>query len=154
MSRIRNLSRALTVGSVLGASALGGVAAFGVAPAGATILPIPPHITATPADPMINTKTILVGTGFAPNATLTVEECSRTSWIAPQDPCATSNVIRVHTSPTGHFRHALTAEICPGVGPGVTPPGFVQLCWVGVPTPVGVDGITLVGASRLTVTGP
>lgn len=154
MPRIRNLSRALAVGSLLAASALGGIAVIGAGPASATILPIPPHITATPADPMINTKTVLVGTGFAPNAALTVEECSLTSWIAPQDPCARTNIIRVHTSATGHFRHVLTAEICPGVGPGVVPPGFVEHCWVGVPTPVGVDGITLVGASPLIVTGP
>lgn len=145
MTRIRSL----TVAAIASAAAVGLMAV----PADAVVAPRPPHIVAMPDNVMVNTDTVLVGSNFPPNRTLTVAECSTKQWFVPEHPCATSNVIRVHTSANGHFRHAMTATVCPSIQAG-GPPGFSQLCYVGVPMLTGVDGVTLLGAAPLVVTGP
>jgi hypothetical protein len=144
---INNLTCAAAVGAF-------GLLALQAGPASAATGPVttPPHIVATPNNLMINTKTVLTGTGFAPATKLVVEECSATSWIAPEDPCASSNIIHVRTTAAGNFKHSMTATICPS--DGAPKPGFVQRCYVGVPHPFGVDQVRLLGATSLFVTGP
>jgi hypothetical protein len=112
-------------------------------------------IVVDPVSVMVRTATKLTGTNFPADATLTVKECSQTTWIVPETPCASSNVIRITTNSTGDFETTMTAEVCPGPTPTpVAPPAFVQSCYIGEPVPQGIDTITLVGASRITVTGP
>jgi hypothetical protein len=148
MSPLHRIILALSFGSA-------GLLLLSAAPASAVPDPTaaPPHIVARPDNLMVNTDTTLTGTGFPPDRTLTVEECSETTWIVPQNPCATSNIIHVHTTLTGRFRHEMKAEVCPAPG-SIAPPGFAERCYVGVPRPTGVDVIVLVGAARITVTGP
>jgi hypothetical protein len=112
-----------------------------------------PHIVANPSNLMVNTATHLSGTGFRPDAKLQVMECSQTSWIAPQQPCATGNPVIVRTGPKGAFKASLTAEVCPQVTPP-TRRGFREVCYVGVAHRVGTDFFQLVGAVKIIVTGP
>ena len=112
-----------------------------------------PHIVAKPNNLMVNTTTHLTGTGFRPNTTLKVMECSRTNWIVPQQPCATKNVVTVTTNSAGAFRASMTALVCPKVMQPARR-GFQETCYVGVPHPRGIDTIVLVGAAKIVVTGP
>jgi hypothetical protein len=101
---------------------------------------------------MVNRSTSLVGTNFKPRKSVTIKECSETNWIVPQDPCQSSNSIVVKTNGRGAFTSSFTVQTCPG---GMTTsPGFSEKCYIGDPTPSGIDVITLVGAVRVTVTGP
>ena len=157
VSRLHEFALVLAVGGI-------GLIGLEASPAGATLTSsqASPHIVARPNNLMINTNTMLTGTGFKPRSNLTVEECSTKTWIAPQNPCATSNVIHVRTNQAGYFKHAMTAKVCPSNGPPHAqgsnrpshPQGFAQRCYVGVPTGRGVDEIVLVGATPITVTGP
>jgi hypothetical protein len=97
----------------------------------------PPPATAAAA------ATTLEGTGFAPNANYTVAECSKTNWIAPQNPCVNSNDVTVATGSTGGFTHGFAVRACS--------PALVSTCFVGVPLPSGVDTIELVGAAPVIV---
>ncbi len=110
-----------------------------------------PHITAHPNNVMVNTATELIGTHFQPSTTLTVKECGLKNWIVPQNPCDSSNSIVVTTNAQGAFKSSFIVETCTT---GSGDPGFSQRCYIGVPTPNGIDTITLVGAVRITVTGP
>jgi len=98
---------------------------------------------------MVNTKTKLVGTNFKPSTSLTIEECGQKNWIAPQDPCDSTNSIVVVTNSRGQFKSPFTVQTCPG-----GTPGFAERCCIGVPTPTGVDTVTLLGAATVVVTGP
>ena len=121
-----------------------------------SVVPPPtPTIVANPTNVMVDTATTLTGTDFPANATLTIKECSRTTWIVPQDPSATSNVTTVATNANGQFHAKMTAAVCPSTQPTpVATPGFVQNCYVGEPLPQGIDTMALVGATAITVTGP
>jgi hypothetical protein len=147
-----------SAGRVASALIAGGLAAATVLLTTATAAAAPaalghPHIVANPNNLMVNTTTNLTGTGFLPNKTLKIRECSRTNWIVPQQPCATSNVVTVTTNSSGGFKTKMTAEVCPKVT-NVAVRGFSETCYVGVPHPVGVDRVVLAGAAKLTVTGP
>jgi len=141
MSRLSvlRLFGAATLGAVIGLAGAGPAMAAG------------PHITAHPDNLMVNTTTKLVGTGFAPSTSLTVKECANKDWIVPQNPCDSTNAVVVTTNKHGSFKTTFTAQTCPGTSTG---PGFSELCYIGVPTPSGIDTIDLVGAVRITVTGP
>lgn len=121
-----------------------------------SVVPPPtPTIVTDPVSVMVGAATKLTGTNFPADATLTIKECSQTTWIVPEDPCVTSNVISIATNSNGDFVTTMTAEVCPSPTPTpVAGPGFVQNCYLGQPVPQGIDTITLVGASRITVTGP
>jgi hypothetical protein len=121
-----------------------------------SVVPPPtPTVVASPADVMVDTATTLTGTGFPANATVTIKECSQTTWIVPEDPCATSNVVTVATNPGGGFQTTMTATYCPGTSPStVATPSLAQRCYVGEPVPQGIDTIALVGAAEIVVTGP
>ena len=134
---------------LVGATVLGGVTALAwTGPAMAAS----PHIAAHPNNLMVNTATNLVGKGFAPSTSLTVEECGQKNWIAGQSPCDSTNSVTVTTNTHGAFKTAFTVQTCPG-GKNKGP-GFSERCYIGVPNPSGVDTIDLVGAVRITVTGP
>ena len=151
MSRFRNAALALLVVGL-------GVLAFQAPPAGATVSTgpsaTPPRIVAHPDSVMVNSKTLLTGTGFAPHTTLTVVECSAKTWLAPRYPCDTKNRIHVHVTSAGTFVHPMTALLCPPIGPSAVEAGFAEQCYVGVVHPFGIDEIRLVGAGSLVVTGP
>jgi hypothetical protein len=111
-----------------------------------------PKIVVVPDSVMVNTQMKVTGRNFPANTKVTIEECSRTFWVVPQNPCATANVLRVITNSKGHFSHTMIAEVCPG---GTTKsPGFSETCYVGEPVPKGIDTVALLGAAQITVTGP
>jgi hypothetical protein len=136
----------LAIATLIG-GALGG---FWIASAGASTGS--PHITAHPNNLMVNTSTHLIGKNFDPSTTLTVEECAEKHWIAPQNPCDSTNSVVVTTNSHGQFKSPFTVQTCSS-GTG-SAPGFAEKCYIGVPTPNGVDTITLLGAARIVVTGP
>jgi len=145
MARLSGLSvAALTLvgGSVIGVSSIS---------AGATGRAAHPHITAHPRSVMVNHTTKLIGTNFKSKKSITIKECSETTWIVPQDPCGTNSIV-VKTNRYGGFTSSFTVQTCPG-GTN-TGPSFSEKCFIGDPTPSGIDVISLVGATKITVTGP
>jgi hypothetical protein len=121
-----------------------------------SVVPPPaPMIVTDPVSVMVGATTQLTGTNFPANATLTIKECSQTTWIVPENPCANSNVITIASDSSGAFQTPMTAEVCPSPTPTpVAGPGFVQSCYIGQAAPQGIDTITLFGATRITVTRP
>jgi hypothetical protein len=113
--------------------------------------PLRSRIVATPSSVMVNTTTQLVGRHFAPRHRLIVKECGLTVWYVLQNSCDAANAITVTTNRYGTFRHTFSVETCPSP---VVPPGFSQICYIGVPAFLGVDTGKLVGAAKITVTGP
>jgi hypothetical protein len=93
-----------------------------------------------PTAPHPNTV-ILQGTGFVPTTTYTLVECSRTNWVAPKDPCLKANAVTVTTDSTGAFSTPFKPLPCTNRRPST--------CYVGAPTPTGVDTITLAGADKI-----
>jgi hypothetical protein len=149
MSRFGNLTLA-------GFALVGGIAlaALPQATTGAGVQqsPTPPHIVAKPSNVMVLHPIKLVGTGFRPNSTLTIKECSRTTWVVNQNPCAPDNAVTVSTNHNGAFKGTMIAELCPQIGTRVPLPA--ERCYVGEPVPGGLDTIRLVGAAQITVTYP
>lgn len=143
-------------GSSLAVAAVICAGVVGVQPIGSAVASTPraavAHISARPESQMVNSSIKLIGTHFKSGATLTIEECSQKTWIVPQDPCDTSNAIVVRTKGGGRFSSSFTVQTCPGTA--TSPPGFSQGCYIGDPTPSGIDVIELVGAAAITVTGP
>lgn len=129
--------------SILFGAALLAPAAYGSA--------TPPHISAHPTNVMVNQTVTLYGSGFAPNATLTLAECSATHWVVNQNPCLSDNQVAVTTSRTGSFLTTMKAGICPGTA---TTPPTQRTCYIGAPKPSGLDTIRLVGAARIVVSWP
>jgi hypothetical protein len=109
-----------------------------------------PQIVARPDSIMVDHTTSLTGKHFPARATLTIEECSAKNWIAPESPCHSSNAVVVHTNGGGNFKATMKVLTCPAP----STPGFSQICYVGEPKGTGVDTLTLVGAGKITVTGP
>ena len=113
----------------------------------------PPVIVAHPDSVMVNTTTKLVGRGFARHTTLHVEECASTTWVVPTDPCDTANSITVTTNRMGKFTATFTVRTCPTsatTGPG----GLAFRCYLGVPTPSGIDTVSLQPSTAIVVTYP
>ena len=131
-----------------------GLATASVLSAGGAVSasPTPPHIVANPNNLMVNTNTKLAGTGFTPNTTLVLRECSRTSWLLPKQPCATTNKVTVTTSASGGFKATMKAVVCPKIKT-TDARGFMETCFVGVPR-VSKGSVTLIGAAKIIVTGP
>jgi len=138
----------------LGAIALisGGVVGVFSISAGARSPTPAPHIVAHPHSVMVNGSTTLVGTNFTPRKSITIKECSETTWIVPQNPCDSTNSIVVKINRQGTFKSSFTVETCPG--DTSTSPGSSETCYIGDPSPSGIDVINLVGAAKITVTGP
>jgi len=112
----------------------------------------PPHIVVKPDNVMVNTNVTLTGTSFPAQTKISVAECSKTFWIAPQNPCDSNNTISVVTDGHGRFTRQFRAELCPRVK--AVPPVTEEHCYIGEPKPMGVDTITLIGAAPVTVTYP
>lgn len=142
MSRIRLCALATIV---LSSSALGLVPSASWA-AGST----KPRIVAHPDSVMVNTTTQLTGSHFPVSQRITLEECAETMWVVTANPCDANNVKKVTTNARGQFSTVFTVHACkPTAAPGVS-----QTCYLGQPTPTGVDTLTLDGAVKITVTGP
>jgi hypothetical protein len=129
------------------ASALTGLALAAV-PATAAAAP---RIDAHPSRAMVNTPITLRGTGFPPRRTITLLECGRTFWLAPEEPCDAGNLLRVLTNRRGAFKATMRAEVCPVGEPGRGP--TERVCYVGEPE-YGEDTATLLGAVAVAVSWP
>jgi hypothetical protein len=113
-----------------------------------------PKILAKPDSVMVNQSTTLIGTGFPKRSEVTLSECSRETWIAPQNPCEETNQVTVKTNGTGAFKTSFKALLCE---PSSTPPNAgptERTCFIGEIQPTGVDTIELLGAVRISVTYP
>jgi Neocarzinostatin family len=116
------------------------------------VSPRPPKIKAHPDNSMVNTFTTLTGSGFSPNATLRLTECSTTNWaVGAQSPCNANNTVTLTTGATGEFTTKFQADVCPN-GKRVGPTAV--RCYIGVPKPSGIDTMTLEAAAKITVTYP
>ena len=105
-----------------------------------------------PNNVMVNLFTTLTGVGFPPVSTVELRECGKKNWIAPKNPCDTTNGISVKTNTSGGFKTAFKVELCPDGVRGPEPTS--EICYIGEPKPVGLDTIALVGAAKVTVTYP
>jgi hypothetical protein len=112
-----------------------------------------PRIVAKPDSVMVNKKTTLTGSGFRRHRKLRIWECSARSWVVPAQICNHRNAVTVRTNAHGGFAVKFKVLVCPAASSAVGR-GFSRHCFVGVPTPSGVDVVILVGATRITVTGP
>jgi hypothetical protein len=130
--------------------ALGAAAAASAKKAG-------PKIVLDPTSAMINTTVEVHGKGFAPNASITVAECSKTTWSLPEQPCVDGNQVTLTTNANGKFKTTMKVGLCPS---GPTPvvstgtPVTQRTCYIGQLTPTGIDTLALVGAAPLMVSWP
>ena len=126
-----------------------------ISPAGASTAGPTPHIVAKPNSIMVNGTTKLTGKHFPASTSVTLDECSQTTWVVMSNRCDTNNSIKVKTNAQGQFQAVFTVHTCPATGAtGTASPGFSQTCYIGEPRPFGIDTITLIGAVKITVTGP
>ena len=158
----RTMTAAMVAGAALGIVSAGSVALA----ASAYMLPTPvaikakhhPKIVARPHRVKVNKSTTLTGSGFKPHAKLVLNECAAVAWVVPKQVCNHRNAVHVRTGPHGGFRVRMKVLVCPrGTQPQARvlgPEGFVVHCFIGVPRIAGVDTETLVGAVRISVTGP
>jgi len=153
----------LVAGVGVGAASAAAAAAPGAHPVVTGVGRIPakhrPKIVAKPDSVMVNKKTTLTGSGFRRHKKLTIVECSATAWVVPKQICNHRNAVTVRTSARGRFTVRFKVLVCPAASSSAALPpagarGFSKRCFVGVPTPRGVDVVILVGAARITVTGP
>ena len=117
----------------------------------AAVSPVPPTIKVNPNNVMVNTDTKVTGHHFTPGSTVSLSECSETSWIAPQDPCNTNNTKTVTVDAKGRFHTKMKVEECPAVS---GPVGVSERCYIGVTKPTGVDTVELQPYAGIVVTGP
>jgi hypothetical protein len=143
------LAAAVAVGSLAVATSFLGIAAPAAA---APAVRYHPRIVANPNNLMVNTKTTLTGTGFGVDAKLRIVECSRTKWMVPVNPCAKGNAVTVRATSEGSFTATFTAKVCPKIK-NATGRGFSEVCYVGALKQL-FGRVKLLGAAKLTVTGP
>jgi hypothetical protein len=110
-----------------------------------------PTITAKPSHVMVSTATALAGTGFPADSRLQLRECGRRFWLAPKEPCNTSNAITVETNRNGRFRATFHVELCPEGSAGKMP--TERICYIGR-VQLGEDTGGLQPAARIIVTYP
>jgi hypothetical protein len=141
--------------SVASAAVVAGGLGFALLTAGAgaaaAVTPLPPTISVNPNNVMVNTNTTVTGHNFKPRSTVVLTECSKTNWIAPQNPCDTNNGVTVTTNSLGGFRTLMKVETCLGVA---VPAGVSEVCYIGVVHPAGVDTIVLQPHAKIVVTFP
>ncbi|HET7017465.1 MAG TPA: hypothetical protein VFI65_26320 [Streptosporangiaceae bacterium] len=122
-----------------------------------------PKIVAKPNRVKVNKFTTLSGSGFKPHHKYVLNECSARAWVVPKQVCNHRNAVHVRTGPHGGFRVRMKVLACPrGMQPQSRvprlkvrgPDAFVVHCFIGTPRIAGVDTETLVGAVRISVTGP
>jgi len=81
-----------------------------------------------------------------------LDECSKTNWVVPANPCDKNNSILVRTDGNGSFVTGFKVEACTGAKTSTA--GLAEVCYIGVPKPSGIDTVRLVGAARIVVTFP
>jgi hypothetical protein len=151
ITRLRFLAVAAAALTLSTGLLLGGALAASAQVAGHSATP---KIVARPDNLMVNTTTVLTGSGFKPKTKLTIKECSQQTWVVPLKVCNNPNTVRVTTNARGRFKVKFTALVCPESRRGGIPAGFRRKCFVGVPTIQGIDTVTLLGVAKLVVTGP
>jgi hypothetical protein len=140
--------RTVTAGAAA-AGALGlAVLAIG-AGAVAAISPLPPTITVKPNNVMVNTVTKVTGHNFVPGQTVRLVECSKTTWIVPQNPCDTNNGKTVTANSLGGFVTRMKVEACPAITADLS-----EQCYIGQPKPTGIDTVALQPYAGIVVTFP
>ena len=83
----------------------------------------------------------MTGKGFAPNTSVALRECGRTSWLVPEEVCNTENAVTVQTGRRGRFVTPFKAEVCPEGAWEKVP--TERTCYIGVPQ-VSLDTVALV----------
>jgi hypothetical protein len=111
----------------------------------------PGKLTVKPGDVMVNTTVTVKGKGFAHSSAITLHECGSTTWLVPEEPCSSANVVTVETNARGGFTTSMRADVCPEGMPGkaITE----RTCYVGVEK-VTEDTGALVPWAKLIVTYP
>jgi hypothetical protein len=146
------------------AAVMAGIA-LGIAGVSSVALAVPvaikakhPKIVAKPHSVTVNKFTTLNGSGFKPHSKFVLNECSAKSWVVPRKVCNHRNAVHVRTGPRGGFRVRMKALLCPRPvqpqGRTLGPKPFIVHCFIGKPTRRGANTETLVGAVRISVTGP
>lgn len=158
----RRMTAAVGAGVALG---IAGASAVALA-ASAYMLPAPvaikakhhPKISARPHSVKVNKFTTLTGSGFKPRSKFVLNECSARAWVVPRQVCNHRNAVHVRTGPHGRFQVRMKVLVCPRATQPqarvLGPEDFVVHCFIGTPRIAGVDTETLVGAVRISVTGP
>ncbi len=151
----RKLSRvggsAVALGAVTALAT--GAATVTSAAAQTSATPAAPHIVARPDSVMVNGTTTLTGTGFPAKSKVLLQECGEASWIAPKNPCISTNEVTVTTGAGGGFTTPFKVQLCPRTLPP-TPPVTEETCYIGELRPTGIDTLALLGAAKITVTYP
>ena len=145
------MTRAAVLVLVASAAVLAPAALQGTEVGAATT--VPPVIVAHPDNVMVNTATKLVGRGFAKHATIHVEECASTTWVVPTSPCDTAHAVTVTTNRMGKFTVTFTVRACPTTAT-TDPGGLAFRCYIGVPSPTGIDTVALQPYTAIVVTYP
>jgi hypothetical protein len=109
-----------------------------------------PRITARPHSVMVRATATLKGSGFPANTVVQLEECGRTFWIDPSDPCIAGEET-VTTDRNGRFHATFQVGLCPEGESGKMP--TERTCYIGELVN-GEDTGSLVGAAKITVTYP
>jgi hypothetical protein len=143
-TRFPSITAAAAVAAALGFAVL----AISAGPV-AAISPLSATITLKPNNVMVNTYTTVTGHHFLPHQTVSLRECSQTSWIAPQNPCDTNNGRTVTANSFGTFVTRMKVEACPRLAAGIS-----EQCYIGVPKPTGIDTIELTPNAGIVVTFP
>jgi hypothetical protein len=144
-----SVSRRFAVGAVAVAAMT-----FVMLPSAAAKQPAPaPHITVTPNNVMFDATVTLVGKHFAPNTNLHLRECGAKSWVVTEHACSKGHT-KVKTDNYGGFTTPFDVSICPMIRDWPGHPINERRCFVGDPTPSGVDTINLIGHARVIITYP
>lgn len=150
MNRVMMLASAV----LMAGAGVGAVSVTAVAGVAGVAAQHGPKIVAKPDSVMVNRMTTLTGSGFKRHKKLRIWECSARNWVVPKQICNHRNAVTVRTNARGGFRVRFKALVCPASSVAAARKGFSRHCFIGVPTPRGVDVVVLVGATRITVTGP
>lgn len=140
----------IVMGRTLAAAAATLTLAAAPASAGARLAGTP-AIRAHPREVMVDSATMLRGSGFPARETIQLRECGRTSWNLPEDPCDAEDVLDVTTDARGAFTASFHVQLCPEGEPGREP--TERVCYVGEPV-AGEGTARLVGAARIRVSYP
>ncbi len=130
----------------------------------APALPAAKHhakIVARPDKAIAGQHLRLVGSGFKPSTKLVIQECSQATWVVPAEVCNRHNAVKIKTGPHGGFATKFQVRLCPATrspatqSPATRSPATAattKRCFIGVPTIDGIDVVTLLGVTKVTVT--
>ena len=144
-TKLRSITEAAATAGALGFVVL----AISAGPV-AAISPVPPTITVKPNDVMVDTYTTVTGRNFLAHQRVTLAECSKKTWIVPQNPCDTNNGKTVTANSLGTFVTRMKVEACPRI----VPAGISEQCYIGQPKPTGIDTVGLQPNAGIVVTFP